>query len=343
MSKPFHSPFVVSICPPPPQSRPSTMVPNSPQHVTLLILILITSITVSASDCSQYQQTNPLSESEKWRGESRATMRHMFSATAIDEEKIVLFGGISAAGGRNQVAVDEQIHVYDTKSDTLSLEYPVINFNGRPKARFGQTAWAWKGSLYIYGGFIQDYSNEMWRLDYKGFDGANMNSTWRPVNATSSSPTTLGSVYGHTTTAVHASDSLQVLISFGGITTGGTGTDELTLVQLRDTGALGVCKATLVTSTDACAEFVHSRVDTESSSSTPDLSLSSSTPSARSAHTAASSSLSFCTYIYGGYDPISGDIYGDLWRLCPDGLSASSIGGEVGRVQTSEGSLEAYA
>ena len=174
---------------------------------------------------------------------------------------------------------------------------------------------------------MQNYMNDMWRLDYQGFVGNNLNSTWRQVNASASSSITPTPVYGHTTTPIHTSNNMQVLLSFGGTTVGGTAISELSLLQIADTGALGACDPSLIPPGESCSSFALKRTDTESTWSTPDSSLSSSFPSPRSSHAASSPSGSFCTYVYGGLDPASGDIFGDLWRVCPN-LVSSVVGGD---------------
>ena len=234
----------------------------------------------SCSDCSIFQQTNPIHPGDQWRVSGTSITRHSHTATAISASKVVLFGGISTSVGRSKVSDDRGVHIYDAISGTIAEDVPTINFKGSPQARFGHSAWSWRGSAYVFGGFVQDYSGEMWRFDYEGFDNAaNMNSTWRQVNETSSSAIVPKPVYGHTANPIHSSDDRQVLMVFGGTTAGGTAVSDLSLVQLADTGGLGACDPTLIGAGESCGDFVGKRKDTEATWTNPNVLVSG--PSAR--------------------------------------------------------------
>ena len=286
-------------------------------EVASLSAITLSSLPQDATNCQSFQDTNSIKPSNKWQLQKSSIIRQMHTATAMTESRVLLYGGISRTGSRVQVSEDANVYIYDAATFALQ-PYPTISFDGEPKARFGHAAWTWRGSQFTFGGFTQNYQSEIWRLDVPGFV-ANNNATWRPVHVSTSSTTTAPRVYGHSSTPIHTSNSIQIVVVFGGTAPGGIGSNALNLLLLEDAPTTGTCNATALPASESCSDYIVARRDTVANWKTIDSSsLSAVSPKPRSAHSASAPKGSLCTYVFGGFDPQTGDIYGDLWRLCPD-------------------------
>ena len=146
----------------------------------------------------------------------------------------------------------------------------------------------------------------------------NANATFRRVNVTSSSATPVAMYHGSASVIWEDTDA-QMVLTFGGVGPGAVGLDVVQLLRLMNSTGLGVCKQSKILTGETCLDYAPLRSDTEALWGVVDTSKSAGVPAARSSHSAVSPSGSVCVYVFGGLDPQTGSIYGDLWRLCPDG------------------------
>ncbi|GMH73534.1 hypothetical protein TL16_g06220 [Triparma laevis f. inornata] len=157
--------------------------------------------------------------------------------------------------------------------------------------------------------------NDLWRIDLMGFT-VNTNATFRRVNSTVGGEVPV-SCYGGTASVLYESPSMQVVLTTGGTGAGATSLSSVQLLLLTDSSDSGVCNPGLIGSGESCDDYVAARADTVALWADADTSFSIAVPQARTGHAAVTLSNSFCTFVFGGTDLLSGDIFGDLWRLCP--------------------------
>ncbi|GMH52613.1 hypothetical protein TrST_g1448 [Triparma strigata] len=282
--------------------------------LTLLLPLLLLAIPASPT-CSSYQSVAPDKVENQWRALSDDVItRRGHVAVALNDDQILLYGGIEKANARNQVANDPSPYVY-SRSTGQGSKHSYTSFDGTPSARFGHAAWKWLNSTYFYSGFTQDYTNDLWRIDLPGFT-VNQNATFRQVNSTASSPVPV-KCYGGIASVLWQSNAMQVVMTFGGTGEGAVNLDAVQLLLLTDGSDSGVCGVSQIGSGETCGDYVAVRTDTVALWATADTSSSVSSPLPRTGHASVTPTGSLCTYIFGG-TTTTGDLFGDLWRLCPE-------------------------
>ena len=308
-------------------TQPQQMLPPLPSSLLRLLLLslpflsLISLASSSSSQlCSTYQSASTIVSSGHYQPLPRHKDLRDHSAVTLNLPKpiIIIFGGVEkTVVSLNSVVEDETIYAYDP---LLPDSDPNQNFNvnttswdEEPAPRFGHASWMWKNSMYIMGGFAQTYLQDIWRLDVPGFS-ISPDATWRPVITSGPSPP---GFFSGTVTPIYSDDEVIVLVKFGGLGDGGYSVGDLSILLATDSSTFGVCHAPV------CDDYVPLRPDTVGTWSSVSLhSDSPSGPSDRSYHSATSLASSLCLYIFGGTDVLSGQIFDDLWSLCPHPTSS---------------------
>lgn len=331
----------------------------TPAGLPFLLLILIGCLLhIAAPQCSSFASTGDVSSSSKWQAEAPSVIRRSHTATPVGGGRVVLYGGIEEPSARQQVRVGGKdhffrfdfawtaslpfllpvylslslstrlagrlgpfplpVHAIQSHVPRPSPQVPAHLLRLLPFPRFGHTSWRHLNSVFFYGGFTQDFSAELWRIDLPGF-AVNQNATFRRVNSTSASVTPTA-VYDAASAVIHSDTDSQIVVIYGGVGAGGVGVNDVQLLKLTNASSSGHCKAALIPAGETCADYGPVRADSEALWGAVDvLSKSAAAPPARSGHAAVTPAGGACVLVFGGMDPASGTIYGDLWRLCPDG------------------------
>ena len=244
-----------------PLSTVSDFLGIMPKFLFLLLALLPSLASSNFDACENYQPPIPITSSNHWStGLPPSIVRRAHTAVVIpdsnNDDYLYIYGGLSTpAIATTSAAADTAVYSIrlSPPTDYATVKESSTIMESPPKPRFGHSAFVWKDSMFILGGFTQVYEIDLWRFDPIGFTSST-NSTWRKANTTAGGSQPEGR-YGHTSTVVYSSNSVAYVVVIGGITETGTTISTVSLLSVEDTTDTAPCKDSVV-SYGTCGDYV---------------------------------------------------------------------------------------